>query len=794
MGSNTLSPVTISDRPVSTSAPNRSVPMLDAHARVVGRVGYTEEFSVPGMLHARILRSPYAHARINAIDASRAEALDGVSVVLTRDDLVDAGLGMRYGPYLRDRSVVATEKTRFVGDPVAAVAAINEEVAGEAIELIDVGYEELKPVFDPVVALDPDAPLVHEGPRDIVPDRHDLVARSKEGTNIVNLFTQRRGDIEDGFAEADVIVEDVYTSPPVEHVPLESHNCIVDVRNDRITIWSSTQSPFLVQQQIAHIFGLPSSDVRVIVFTLGGGYGNKLNAQLEPIAALLSWKARQAVRLAVKREESFLVNVQHGITVRIRTGAKSDGRLTAHEATCYYNCGAYANESPNLITRGYAATGPYRVPNLKTDSYGVYTNLVPAGAFRGFGITQVAWPHERQMDLLADALDMDPLELRSKNVLGEGEPFTTGEPFPESHYPELLDEVARRVGWADGPLVVADGHRIRAKSVVSIVKGGSAMPSTAMVKLNGDGSGSLNLVVGSVEMGQGVQTALAQIAAEEAGLPIESVRVSEPDTMLTPYDHFTAASRTTFVMGNAVQRGVQEVKRQLIDFTSELLEVASEDLVVTNGQVEVVGDPGQSLSFGEVVRKARRGNIIGHGFFGPTTHLDLETGQGKGSTQWHPAAVSCEVEVDVETGKYEVIQLHAAVYVGRMINPRFCELQVEGSILFGLGQALFEELDFDGDGRPTNLNLSDYMIPSFLDMPRQMSVFVLETPDAKEVHGIGETAVPPIRPAIGNAVSRAIGIPIRDLPITPERVLLALEERRQRERSPVIAGEGRSSR
>lgn len=757
----------------SGTAVGRSVPMVDARDRVMGSMGFTEEFEIPGMLHARVLRSPYAHARIVSVDVGAAEELEGVHAVLSREDLQRANLGTRYGPYIRDRSVVATEKVRFVGDPVAAVAAKDLETATLALDLIAVEYEQLEPVFDPVATLDHDAPLVHEGARDIIPGRDDLVERSRSGTNIVNLFTQRRGDIESGFAAADVIVEETYTSPPVEHVPLEPHNCIADVRSHRITIWSATQSPFLVQQQIATIFGLPQSNVRVIVFTLGGGYGNKLNAQLEPIAAMLSWKAGAPVRLAADREESFLITTQHGIVVKIKTGAMNDGTLVAHEATCYYDCGAYANESPNLITRGYAATGPYRIPNLKTDSYGVYTNRVPAGAFRGFGITQIAWPHERQMDILADKLGMDPMELRMKNVLNEGEPFTTGEPFPESHYPELIREVAERVGWNEGPLMVRDGTKIRAKSLVCTVKGGSAMPSSAMARLNADGS--LSIAVGSVEMGQGVQTALAQIAADEAGLPLSKVSVSEPDTMVVPYDHFTAASRTTFVMGNAVRNAVQDILQQMIHLGSELLETDPVELVIANGEVRTRQD-NRSVTFSEVIRSLRRGDIVGNGFFGPTTSLDLETGQGIGSIQWHPAAVSAEVEVDTETGHYEVTQLHAAVYVGRMINPRFCELQVEGSMLFGLGQALFEELDFDSDGRPTNLNLSDYMIPSFLDMPKSMSVFILENPQATEVHGIGETAVPPIRPAIGNAISRAIGASLRDLPIKPQDVLAALEE------------------
>jgi CO/xanthine dehydrogenase Mo-binding subunit len=246
--------------------------------------------------------------------------------------------------------------------------------------------------------------------------------------------------------------------------------------------------------------------------------------------------------------------------------------------------------------------------------------------------------------------------------------------------------------------------------------------------------------------------------------------------MLTPFDYFTAASRTTFVAGTAVRLAVQDMKRQLVELAADMLEAAPEDLVVEDGRVAVQGAPAVSLGFGEVVRRSGRGNVIGDGFFGPTTHLDVETGQGRASAQWHPAAVSCEVEVDVETGRYEVTQLHAAVYVGKAINPTFCELQVEGSVLFGLGQAMFEELVLDDGGQALNVNLSEYMIPSLLDMPGRLTVHIMETPDATEVHGIGETATPPIRPAIGNAVSRAVGLRMRDLPITPERVLRALHE------------------
>ncbi|MBI4492054.1 MAG: xanthine dehydrogenase family protein [Chloroflexi bacterium] len=755
----------------------QAVPMVDWWSRVTGEVAYALNLKLPGMLHARVLHSPHAHARLVRVDTSRAERLPGVAAAISRNDLLGQDqFSPYYGPVIRDQTPLALDRVRYVGEPVAAVAAVDEDTAAEALDLIEVEYEELPAVFDPEAALAPGAPLLHEGPRRVIPARLEVRARSKEGTNIIHLFTQRKGDVEQGFREADLIIENVYTSPPVAHVPMEPHNAIAQVRDGRITIWTSNQSPHLVQMQIADIFRLPTADVRVIVSTLGGGYGGKINARIEPMAALLAWKARRPVRLALRRNEEFLVYTQHAVKVRLKTGVKRDGTLVAHEATCYYNGGPFADSSPNLIQRAYASTGPYRVPNLKTDSYGVYTNALPAGAFRGYGITQVAWAHELQMDLIADQLGIDPLELRRKNVLHEGEPFTTGEPFPECHYPELLEEAARRIGWGEGPLVVREGTRIRAKGLSCIVKGAATVPSSAIVKLNGDGS--LNVLVSSVEMGQGAQTVLGQIAADEAGLPFERVRVSEPDTAVTPFDHMTAASRTTFTMGTAVRYAVQDVKRQLLELGADLLEVSRDDVVLEDGRVKVRGAPDRSLGYGDVVRRALRGNLLGHGYFGPTTHLDLETGQGKGSAQWHPAVVTCEVEVDTETGKVEVTRLHACLYVGRAINPRFCELQVEGSALFGLGQALFEEVVLDTDGRIANPNLSDYMIPSFEDVPHELTTYVLESAHTKEVHGIGETAVPPIRPAIGNAVNRALGTRIFDLPLTPERVLRALQEQR----------------
>ena len=775
----------------------RSVPLVDSQARVTGEIDYALNLELPGMLHARILRSPHPHARIVRVDTSRAERLPGVEAVLSRNDLLDQErFSPYYGNVIRDQTPVALDKVRFVGEPVAAVAAVDEDVAAEALDLIEVEYEELPAVFDAEEALRPDAPLVHEGEHRVVPGRADIKARSKANSNIAHLFTQRKGDVEQGFREADLVVEHTYVSPPTEHVALEPHVAVAQVRDGQVAVWMSSQNPSVVQGQIAEIFRLPLADVRIVVSTLGGGYGGKLNAQLAPIASLLAWKANRPVKVVLRRGEDFLITSQHGAKIRLKTGVKRDGTLVAQQAYCYFNTGPHADSTPNLITRGYAATGPYRVPNVYVDSYGVYTNILPAGALRGYGITQVSWAHESQMDVIADALGMDPLALRLKNVLRPGDIFATGEALPEMHYTELLEEASARIGWHDGPLVVREGNKIRAKGLSATIKGmATPTSSSATVKLNADGS--LNVLTSTVEMGQGAKTTLALIAAEEAGLPLEQVRVSEPDTSVTPFDTMTAASRSTYCMGTAIRYAVRDLKQQLVSLAAQQLEAAPGDLALEDGRVFVRDAPTRSVSYGEVLRRVRRGTLTGEGTFVADTRqpLDLETGQGAGSAQWHPAVVACEVVVDAETGKVEVSRLHAGLYVGRAINPRMCELQIEGSALFGLGQALFEELLFDTNGRVTNPNLSDYMIPSFEDVPTRLTVHLLEPEDATEVHGIGETALPPIRPAIGNAICRAIGTRIYSLPLTPEKILRALREREQAETGavqPADPGAGRA--
>jgi CO/xanthine dehydrogenase Mo-binding subunit len=769
-------------------AVGQAISMVDSTLRVSGAIEYTLNFELPRMLHARLLRSPHAHARIVKIDASRAIQYPGVAAVLTRDDLAGDHIDPYFGLILQDQTPVALDRVRYVGEPVAAVAAVDADTAVEALELIDVEYEELPAVFDAEEALKPEAPLLYPGPRRVIFGRNDVSARSLADTNIVHLFKQRKGDIMQGFRQSDEVFENTYLSPAVNHVALEPHVTVAQFAEGRITVWTCSQNPHVIQRQIAGIFKVPLADVRIIVFTLGGGFGGKLNCKLEPAAVVLAKKTGRPVRIVAQRADCFLLGVQHECKVKLKTGVKRDGTLVAVEAFCYYNSGAYGDTSPNLITRGYAATGPYRVPNLYMDSYGVYTNTAPSAAFRGYGITQVAWAHETQMDIIADALDIDPLDLRLKNVLQKGDPFTTGEPMPEMHYNELIAGAVEKIGWKNGPLVIREGNKIHAKGLAVIVKGmATPTTSTSTVKLNADGS--LNVLTSSVEMGQGLKTALAQIAASEIGLPVERVRVSEPDTAYTPFDLMTAASRATFCMGNAIRAAVKDIREQLLDIAAAQLEAAKDDLVLQDGKVMVRGVGGKSLSYIEVIRASKANNLLGHGAFvsgsgpdGSPVVMDFETGQGYGSAEWHPAVIACEVEVDTETGRVKIPKLHAELYAGQVINPRLCELQIEGASIIGMGQVLFEDLVQDTNGSITNPNLGDYMIPSFEDVPARMTVHLLEPHGVTEVHGIGETSIPPVRPAIGNAISRAVGHHFLDLPITPEKILRALEAQKKEPR------------
>jgi CO/xanthine dehydrogenase Mo-binding subunit len=751
---------------------------LDYETKVTGRAQYLADMNVPGMCHGKILRSPYPHARIRRIDVSKALTVPGVLAILTRDDILhDEGIEPFYGPVFKDQTIVAVEKVRHVGDPVAAVAALTVDAAEEALKLIEVDYEELPAVLDVHQALQPGATLVHESVKLPASGFADLAElKPVEGTNVCTHFRLNRGDIDKGFAEADHIFEDTFTLPATQHSFLETHACIASVEpGGRITVWATTQNPFVVRTQLANIFKVPVSKVRVIVPYLGGGYGGKVYPKVEPITVALAQKAGRPVRVVLSREEVFYTITKHAAVIRMKTGVKNDGTLVARECEIHLDTGAYAEIGPRVAKKsGYTAAGPYKIANLKIDSYSVYTNKPPAGAFRGFGVSQSAWAVESQMDIIAAALKIDPLELRKQNGYDEGDKFVTEETLRAVGLKECLDEVAKSIGWQKKVEGKKETNIKRGKGLACMIKA-TITPSIscAVVKLNEDAS--LSIYTGTVEMGQGSETVLAQIAGKELGIPIQTIQVLGVDTDVVPYDLTTSSSRSTFHMGKAVQLAAQDILRQLKQIVVKEYGVPEDKVTFADGKIRL---PETQLDYAEAMFKRfgmQGGTLVGEGQV--KTSVKNEFGEKSTSAFWFLAAGAAEVEVDVDTGKFKLIKYATAVDVGKALNPLGCRQQLAGAAITGIGQAMFEEIAYD-NGQLINPNLVDYVLPSLGDMPPVIDPICVEVPDRNGpfgAKGIGESALIPVAPAIANAVFDAVGVRIKDLPIKAEKIYLALE-------------------
>lgn len=754
-----------------------NVPMVGARAKVTGAVNYTANIEFPGMLHAKALRSPYPHAELVSVDGSRAAKLPGVFAVVTREGL--SGLNPYFGTGVEDQPVVVIDKARCVGDIVAAVAAESRDIAEEAVGLIDVEYEELPAVTDILEAAKPGAPIIQE--------RH---IERNAGGNIHGVYHAASGDIEAGFREADEVIENVYTVPPIQHGHIEPHVVTAYWEpGGKLVVFTPCQTPSPLHEQLAKIFKLPLNQVRVIVPPVGGGYGGKNHARIEPIVALLARKARRPVQWVLTRDEVFLTGRRFGAVVKIKTGFTRDGRLLARKAEVYYDMGCYALSGPaNTKNACIIASGPYLVPHRDLTTYAIYTNLPPAGPYRGVGASHVCWAYESEMDEIARRIGMDPLEIRLKNLLKEGETFITGEPMMSVGISDCLRQAASAIGWhsnaeqqhhhGDGPLVRGKGLAVAIKS--------TSTPSTssASVRLNADGSAVL--LTSSVDHGQGALTSLAQIVGEELGLALERVTVTLPDTEVTPYDKSTSSSRTTFHMGRAAQQAAREIRAQLFDWGGKRLEARREDLELMDGRLQVKGVPEKALTISELFRLQfgeTSGSLFGNHTLRTEGGVDSKTGKGKGSSFWFFSAAAAEVEVDTETGKVRVLRAVAAVDVGKGIHPRQCDLQNEGSVLAALGSALFEEMRFD-NGQPINCSFLDYMLPSMEDHPREFQSLLVETPHPDGpfgAKGMGEAALPPTAPAIGNAVANALGgARVRDLPLRPDKIIAVLQRAKER--------------
>ncbi|MEE8449040.1 MAG: molybdopterin cofactor-binding domain-containing protein [Thermodesulfobacteriota bacterium] len=747
----------------------KSLPRIDAQVKATGEALYCSDLTLPRMLYGKILPSPLPHARIVNIDVSRARRLTGVKEIITGKDT----LGLTYGrlphiPITMDEPGLATDKVRYIGDDVAAVAAVDEEIAQEALGLIKVDYEELAALYDPICAMAPDAVKIHEVDRNIA-WQVDCVY----------------GDLEEGFRQSDHVREDEFESQSVIHCSLETRAALARYESSgKLTVWSSCQSPYYLKKDLAKLLGMTEGNVRVISPFVGGGFGGKRDLYAADFcAALLAKRTGQPVKICYTRNEEFASSRRrHAMVIKLKTGVKRDGRIMAQKASIIGDGGAYNSMGPVIIGRaGAHLTMQYKLPNFECHCYLVYTNKPVAGAFRGFGFLQACFANESQLDLIAADLGLDPIELRLKNAL-------------EAGYSHPLDFEIGSCGLKESLRIVADSPIWKTKgkggegrkrrgvgaAACSYICGTMGMPTAAALELHTDGT--VKLIAGGVEIGQGSQTTLCQIAAEELGVAMEDIKLAGVDTDVTPIDLGSFASRTTLYAGNAVRAAAQDAKRQLFGPVAEKLEASPQDLECRHRRVYVKGSPDKGLSFAEAVRAcmySRAGMpIMGRGYYNPrVTTFDHRSLKGNVSPAYSYGAMACQVEVDSETGQIKVIHSWNAHDCGRAINPMGLSGQVEGSVGIGIGQALYEDFFF-ADGQTLNGSLDIYRVPTAIETPGVDTALVesIEPNGPFGAKGVSEGTQLPVAPAIANALYDALGVRVKKLPLTPHQVLKALEE------------------
>ena len=743
---------------------------VDALEKVTGKAIYGDDLIFPNLLYGKVLRSKYAHAKILNINIDKAKSLLGVKAVVIGKDIPVLG-----GEVIIDYPFLAIDKVRYIGEPVAAVAATDEEMAEEALDLIEVEYEELPVLLDPLKAIQQDAPLIHE---EINIYKHIPGIHPIKDSNICHHVKFINGDVDKGFRESDFIFEDTFTTQMVTHGAIEPHVAIAQVHpTGKITVWVTNDGPHRLRKDLASALGISLNKVRVIIPPyIGGGFGGKGGLKVETICIALALKTNyRPVKISLTREEVFTSSlVRHPSIVKIKTGVKKDGRLWAREVKVIYDTGAYAEKGPNVTRQAsVAAVGPYKIPNVKVDGYCVYTNKTIAGAYRGYGIPQVAWAHESQMDIIAKKLGIDPVELRLKNIVEEGDKSPTGQQILHSvGLKKCIKEVIKNNNW--DKLY----KKNRGKGIACAYKNTrTPSGSSAIVKINPDGS--VEVLASSIEEGQGAKTVLSQIVAEEMKVPLENITMVTPDTDVTPYDASTTSSRTTFHMGNAVREAAKDVKEQLFKIASKILGVGIEDLRIEKGKIYAKKNPDKRFTFADIIKsKYKAGlDIIGRGSSYPLVPSKTGGMWAAPSIFWMYGAHGVEVEVDTETGRVKILKVIAAHDVGKAINPVTCEGQIEGGVVQGIGTTLFEEIVIGEKGEVLNSSFLDYKMPTALDIPGIVPIIV-EAPHKDGPYGakgIGEMTLVPTAPAIANAIYDAIGVRIKDLPITPEKILKALK-------------------
>jgi CO/xanthine dehydrogenase Mo-binding subunit len=764
---------------VAGNAVGARLPRLEAQGKVNGAARYTDDLYRPFMLHGAILGSPYPHARILACDTAKAEKFPGVESVISAKDFPYLPMGA----IVKDETILARNKVRYLGEPVAAVAALNRATALEALKLIEVEYEELPAVLDADEALASDAAIIHE---DLA--NYFKIFDCRFAGNVLSEQSIVEGDVDAAFKTCDVVVEGEYRTQAQAHAYLEPSAALAEVDDrDKITIWSSHQSINRVQANVCEALGLPMAQVRVITPRVGGGFGGKMEATVQPIAAALALKTKRAVKIVLSREDDFvMMRSRHPARVWMRTGAKRDGSIVAREAKLLFDGGAYSDDSPGVLAFGlYMARGPYRIPNFRATGKLVYTNKLRASGFRGFGNPQVTFAGESQLDELAEKLNVDPIDLRLKNAIRTGDKWVGGQAVTSSGLAECLNKVRsrsqwdqRRVGGKRSGATALRGLGVAALSHICGVLG-----TSAIVRLAEDGSIVLN--TGAVDIGQGADTVLAQICAEALKVEVSRINAVAPDTDASPYNWGTGASRVTYMAGRAVAGAANALKQKIFDHAAAMLECSTNDLELVRGGAVGVAGTDKQVSFFQVSLRAHYGiggPLIGeHAFVYDGEPFDLKRTSMIGfpfsnlGVHMFGAQV-VEVEVDPDTGKINPVAAWLAHDVGKAINPLAVEGQIEGGFVQGLGYALCEELVWD-NGRLTNPTMMDYKIPGTLDVPLQIEAIIVEEAEPSGpfgAKGVGEPGIVGVAPAIANAVAAATGIRIKQLPLTAERVFTAL--------------------
>lgn len=744
----------------------KSVARVDAAAKVMGSTKYSTDFYLSGMLHAKLLFSDRPRARIVSIDTMRAEALEGVVAVITGDDTPDR----RYGLYLHDRTILAKGEVRHVGEHVAAVAAVSEKIAQEAIGLIDVIYDELSPIHETDQALADGAPLLHPA-LDSYTAAHSYVRHG----NVCMHADLERGDVDLAMTTADVVVQRTYHTAAINHGAIEPHGCVAGFdHRGTLTVWTATQQLSVCHRQLAMALGVAMTDVRVTPVGLGGGFGGKLHTNLEPVTALLAQRTGQSVRLVMTREEEFLAaKARPPYEIQVKVGATSDGMLVAGSVDIVADVGAYADNAIGTATHAMSSVdGCYRFPTIKARSRAVYTNNPDYGCMRGYGTYQMMFALEAHMDVLAAELAMDPAELRFKNLVADGDPLLTNQPVQGVRIRETMEKALEQSNyWAKKGKLEPN----RGIGLANVAKTSGLLSSSASVRLNEDGT--VAITTAAVEIGTGTHTVLAQIAAEALGVPIDRVAVAAPDSETAAFDLGSIASRTVFDAGSAVLLAAEDLQQRIAAAAATLLDCSTADIVIADGRASCVSASGSGLGFAEIAGAslyALDGPLVGVGSWNATKPHDPPVGGGFTEGLYPSFAYGThvvEVEVDPDTGQTTVLNYTACHDIGKAINPMAAEGQIEGGVAQALGSGLWEEM-LVTDGVIQNPNFVDYRLPTILDVP-PIAVSLVEEPDVLGpfgAKGIGEHPILGPGPALVNAIADATGVQMSEIPVTPERL------------------------